>query len=278
MEMGTPWKWTRRFAVGLTVSVAAFSAFGALAPHIPMAPQWAPIAAGMLLACFYGNAQGLANCMAANGRLAWEKRANGNYWPAVFFFVCFAGFALLSMSGLHSAWEYVLAHAADEAALPADWLMKTLFVFVAFSEPAMNYGVQALKSLQKAEEREDEAEARNIAAEAEARRVEAEERRRGFHVASTTAAAAALAVGAIPAVQFPLEPVSHSAPASADAEAHIAHGWRGPRDQAKWELFKEAVRRGLSPMEIHEDTGIPTTTVYNWLKRVNGNGANSHAA
>jgi hypothetical protein len=277
MSVGNPWKWTRRFAVGLTVSVAAFSAFGALAPHIPMAKDWAPIAAGMLLACFYGNAQGLDNCMAANGRLAWERRGNGNYVPAIFFFGCFGGFALLSMSGLHSAWEYVRAHATDESALPADWLMKTLFVFVAFSEPAMNYGVQALKSLHKAEEREEEAEARRIAADAETRQREAEERRKGFHAVSTGVAAAALAA-AIPAADFPLEPISHSAPASADAEAHASHGWSGPRDQAKWELFKEAVRRGLSPMEIHEDTGIPTTTVYNWLKRVNGNGANSHAA
>jgi len=270
MSSGNPWKWTRRFAVGLTVSVAAFSAFGALAPHIPMAPTWAPIAAGMLLACFYGNAQGLANCMAANGRLAWERRESGNYWPARFFFACFVGFALLSMSGLHSAWEYVREHAAG-APLPDDLLMKTLFFFVAFSEPAMNYGVQALKSLQKAEDREDERENLNAATEREARLRDAEERRKAFHAVSTGAAAAALAM-AIPTVDFPIEPISHSAPASADIEAHLSHGWSGPRDQAKWELFKEAVRRGLSPMEIHEDTGIPTTTVYRWLARMNGNG------
>ena len=65
-----PWKWTRRFAVGLTISVALFSAWGALAPHIPMAEWAAPMAAGVLMAALYGNSQGLANCMAANARRA----------------------------------------------------------------------------------------------------------------------------------------------------------------------------------------------------------------
>jgi hypothetical protein len=45
-----PWSWTRRFAIGLTTSVAGFSAWGALAPHIPMASRAAPIAAGILMA------------------------------------------------------------------------------------------------------------------------------------------------------------------------------------------------------------------------------------
>jgi hypothetical protein len=133
-----PWKWTRRFAVGLTISVAAFSAWGALAPHIPIATTTAPMAAGVLMAALYGNSQGLTNCMAANARRAWE-RGRGYRVPAFFFAICFAGFALLSMSGLHSAWEYVKAH-ADGAPLPEDTLMRTLFWFVAFSEPAMNYG------------------------------------------------------------------------------------------------------------------------------------------
>jgi len=270
MEVGKPWKWTRRFAVGLTVSVAAFSAFGALAPHIPMAPQWAPIAAGMLLACFYGNAQGLANCMAANCRLAWEKRHDGNVWPAVFFGGCFVGFALLSMSGLHSAWEYVRDHSAG-APLPDDGLMKTLFFFVAFSEPAMNYGVQALKSLQKAEDKRDEKDYLDAAAEREARRRSAEENRKTFSVVSTGAAAAVLAA-ATPAADFPLEPVSHSAPASADSAAHVSHGWRGPRDQAKWDSVMALHQRHFSPAEIVSETGIPATTVYRWLARANGNG------
>lgn len=275
MEVGKPWKWTRRFAVGLTASVAAFSAFGALAPHIPMAYWVAPTVAGMLLAALYGNAQGLANCMAANCRLAWEKRDDGNFWPAVFFFGCFVGFALLSMSGLHSGWEYIQAH-SDGAPLPDDGLMKTLFLFVAFSEPAMNYGVQALKSLQKAEDKRDERALLDEAAEREARRREAEERRRAFGVVSTGAAAAVLAA-AVPAGEFPLEPVSHSAPASADVQAHASHGWRGPRDQAKWDAVMALHQRHYAPMEIVAETGIPATTVYRWLARANGNG-NASAA
>jgi hypothetical protein len=77
-----PWKWTRRFSVGLTVSVAAFSAWGALAPHIPTAQQWAPMASGRLLAALYGNPRGLANCMAANTRRAWEH-GSGHRLPAL---------------------------------------------------------------------------------------------------------------------------------------------------------------------------------------------------
>lgn len=266
MMNGNPWKWTRRFAVGLTISVAAFSAFGALAPHIPMAAWAAPTAAGMLLACFYGNAQGLANCMAANCRLAWERKDDGNFWPAVFFFGCFVGFALLSMSGLHSAWEYARA-SANDAPLPDDRLMKTLFFFVAFSEPAMNYGVQALKSLQRAEDRREELQVLDAAADRDARWRAAEERRKTFSMVSTGAAAAVIAA-AIPASEFPVDPISHSAPASADTEAHASHGWSGPRDQAKWDLFVAARRRGLTAMEIHDDTGIPTTTIYRWLARI----------
>ena len=50
-----PWTWTRRFAVGLTISVAAFSAWGALAPHIPMDDWAAPLAAGALMAAPSGS-------------------------------------------------------------------------------------------------------------------------------------------------------------------------------------------------------------------------------
>jgi hypothetical protein len=162
-----PWKWTRRFAVGLTISVAAFSAWGAVAPHIPMAAGAAPMAAGVLMAALYGNSQGLANCMAANARRAWE-RGRGYGLPAVFFTICFVGFALLSMAGLHSAWDYVKAN-ADGAPLPGDDLMRTLFWFVAFSEPAMNYGVEALKSLHKDDERAEEQETLEAAADREIR-------------------------------------------------------------------------------------------------------------
>ncbi len=264
-----PWQWTRRFAVGLTISVAAFSAWGALAPHIPMAAWAAPMAAGVLMAALYGNSQGLANCMAANARRAWE-RGRGYRLPGFFFAVCFVGFAVLSMSGLHSAWEFVKANAAG-APLPSNDLMRALFLFVAFSEPAMNYGVEALKGLHKAEEYAEERDALDAAADRELRQRDAEARRKGFFaVAAPTAAAVAFA--AAPAAQgaemaqreFPCEPASHVAAGSMAREAHRAHGWRGPRDEKRWEKFVAAHELGLSPPEIIRETGLPSTTIYRW--------------
>jgi hypothetical protein len=271
IESQIPWKWTRRFAVSLTISVAAFSAWGALAPHIPMASHGAPMAAGGLMAALYGNSQGLANCMAANARRAWAS-GSGFRLPTLFFTSCFVGFALLSMSGLHSAWEYVKAN-SDGAPLPDDGLMRALFFFVAFSEPAMNYGVEALKGLYKAEERADEREILAAAAERESRQRNAETRRRGFHtVAAPMAAMAMAAVSAAESAadaapgEFPLDPISRSASADPGAEAHDAHGWRGPRDNKRWERFVEGQRLGLSGAQIVRETGIPPTTIYRWRK------------
>lgn len=263
----TPWRWTRRFAVGLTISVAAFSAWGALAPHIPTPIGTAPMA-GVLMAALYGNAQGLANCMAANARRVWE-RGSGYRLPAAFFVTCFVGFALLSMAGLHSAWDYVKAN-ADGAPLPGDDLMRSLFWFVAFSEPAMNYGVEALKSLHKDEERAEEQETLEAAADREIRQRDAEARRKAFFAVAAPVTAVAVATAPamgtserlVPGFQF--EPVSHSAPERAATEAHPAHGWRGPRDQRRWERFMEGHELGLSPAEIIRETGIPSTTVYRW--------------
>lgn len=276
---GNPWKWTRRFAVGLSISVAGFSAFNFIAPFLPQrvgsgdgSIAIPDLLAAMLLAAIVGNAQGLANCMAANAR---RVGAAGHVTAGKWCWVFCVGFAAMSWFGLHNAWEMV-ASRANGYAFPDPLLMDMLFAFIAVSEPTMNWIVDLLKSLHKAEERETERELRNDAQERETRRIDAEERRKNFHVATTTAAAAALAM-AIPAAEFPIEPVSHSASASADMEAHASHGWSGPRDQAKWELFKEAARRGLTPMEIHEDTGIPTTTVYRWLARMNGSGKNAAA-
>jgi DNA invertase Pin-like site-specific DNA recombinase len=67
-----------------------------------------------------------------------------------------------------------------------------------------------------------------------------------------------------------LEPVSRTAPEAVAREAHGAHGWRGPRDEKRWERFMEARELGLSPAEIIRETGLPSTTVYRWaahLKR-----------
>lgn len=267
-----PWKWTRRFAIGLTVSVAAFSIWGALAPHIPM-PEWAPrLAAGALMAALYGNSQALANCMAANARRAWD-RGGGFQIPTLFFACCFVGFALMSMAGLHSAWEFVKAN-SHGAPLPDDGLMKALFWFVAFAEPAMNYGVEALKGFQRIQAREEERAWRDAAAEREERQREAEARRKAFAVVAAPMAAASIATVplaegvAAPFVDHPLDPVSRAGPAATAMEAHEAHGWRGPRDQKRWERFVTAHELGLAPAEIIRETGLPSTTVYRWRAKL----------
>lgn len=264
--MERPWKWTRRFAVGLSASVAAFTASNFIAPFMPQNVGDIPLPdllAGLLLAAIVGNAQGLANCMAANAR---RVGAAGHKIAGRWCWVSCAGFAAVSWFGLHNAWETVEASAAGYA-FPDPLLMDGLFAFIAISEPTMNWVVDLLKSLQKLEEREDEKAFRDDAAEREARQREAEERRKAFHAVSTGAAALALAT-AIPAGELPMDPVSHTSLASADAEAHQAHGWKGPRDPERWALFMEAHRRGMNASEIIAETGIPTTTVYRWLGRI----------
>jgi hypothetical protein len=271
----TPWKWTFRFGMVLSASVAAFAAWGALAPHIPM-PEWAPpLAAGALMAALYGNSQALANCMAANARRAWD-RGGGFQIPTLFFACCFVGFALMSMAGLHSAWDFVKAN-SHGAPLPDDGLMRLLFWFVAFAEPALNYGVEALKGLYRLEESEQERAWRDDAAKREERQREAEARRNALSVVAAPMAAAIATASVASAVEvsdaeFPLDRISHSGPAATAVEAHKAHGWRGPRDRARWERLVEAHEMGLSPAEIIRETGIPATTAYRWLQ-VLGDGA-----
>lgn len=271
--MSNPWAWTRFFTVGLTIFVAAFCAWGALAPHIRALASMAPLATGVLMAGLYGNAQGLANCMAANMRRAWVA-GDGYRAPAVFFFVCFIVFALTAMSGLHSAWAFARAHAGG-APLPDDQLMQWLFACIAFSEPAMNYGVEALKALQYQQQRAEEREALSDAADRDARRQEAEARRKALHVVAPMAVAT-VAAASMPAEaatlprqsppQFPLATAVHAAPANAMAEAHAARGWSGPRDPTKWQRFLEATELGMTPMAIVREVGIPSSTTYRWRR------------
>lgn len=147
----SPWKWTRLFAIGLSASVAAFSVFGFVAPFVPGNATWAGAA---LLAAICGNAQGLANCMAANARRAKAKGEGfeGTFQACV---ACFLGFGALSAFGLHNGWEAVKAEAGD-GHFPPDWVMTALFLFAAFSEPAMNWVVESIKALAGEPEREHE--------------------------------------------------------------------------------------------------------------------------
>ncbi len=103
--------------------------------------------------------------------------------------------------------------------------MRKLFWFVAFSEPAMNYGVEARKGLHRADERAEEREALDAGAERELRQRDAEARRKALF--AVAAPAAALAFATAPTAQgaemirreFPCAPVSHVAAGSAAAAA-----------------------------------------------------------
>lgn len=263
-----PCLWTRRFSIGLTCSVAGFAAWGALAPHIPAMREAAPLATGALMASFYGNAQGLANCSAANFRRAWAC-GDGFRAPALFFFACFVGLACVSTAGLHSAWAFAQANAGS-APLPDDRLMRPLFWFVAFCEPALNYGVEALKALHRSEQKAEDREALDDAANREIRRREAGSRH-GSHPFAAPAAAVAIAT-ATPtnAVAFAERqateiPAERHAPQDVVREAHVAHGWCGPRDPKQWQRVAEAFDLGMAPAEIIRTTGVAPTTGYRWL-------------
>jgi hypothetical protein len=220
----------------------------------------------MLLAAIVGNAQGLANCMAANAR---RVGAAGHSVAGKWCWAFCVGFAATSWFGLHNGWEMVQANAIGYA-FPDPLLMDALFAFIAMSEPTMNWIVDLLKSLHKTEERQDEKRVRDEAAEREMRQRDTEARRKAFR--AVAAPAAAVAVAAAPVANaadaasphFPFDPISRSAPADATVVAHRAHRWRGPRDQKRWERFMEAHELGLTPAEIIRDTGIPSTTVYRW--------------
>ncbi|MBX3430810.1 MAG: hypothetical protein KF779_14600 [Hyphomonadaceae bacterium] len=270
-----PWTWTRRFAVGLSASVAGFSAFNFITPFLPREAAGIPVAdllAGMLLAAIVGNAQGLANCSAANARrVGAAGRRGAEKWCWAF---CM-GFAATSWFGLHNAWEMVEANASGYA-FPDPLLMDVLFAFIAIAEPTTNWVVDLLKSLHEADARQQEHELREVAATREMRQRDADARRKVFHTVAAPMAAVAIAAAPLAntaeatQLDHPLDPVSHSAPQDAKTEGHRAHGWRGPRDQKRWERFVEADELGMAPTEIIKETGLPSTTVYRWKKLKDG--------
>src|SRR5262249_31387736 len=148
----------------------------------------------------------------------------------------------------HGAWAYTKAH-ADGAALASDSIIDVLLVFLAFAEPSMYFGARAIMDLHQREKRDEE---RQDLADATARSVQMQQaalRPQALRAAGP-AAAVALAVAPMNAVaelsrELPLDPTSHSAPADPNALSHTAHGWRGPRDQAKWKAFVEAMEAGM---------------------------------
>ncbi len=138
-------------------SVALFSVYGFVAPFMPVAPWTTQMVGGLLLAAICGNAQGLANCMAANARRA-KARGDGFQGTYAACVICFLGFGSISAFGLHNGWELVKASGGGHA-FPPDVIMAALFLFAAFSEPAMNWVVEAIKQLARIEQVETPARA-----------------------------------------------------------------------------------------------------------------------
>ncbi len=224
----------------------------------------------------------ISNAMAANAPVVISE---GKWLSGLICVGCFVGGGLISMNAMHLGWEVFKTLIDNRYTLPSDQQMNFAFLFVAFAKPGINWVIHAMEEIkwnrklaEEDKEREDRNRRADRLAESEGRvkrSQEAESRRRGIHVVPKVAMAAAAAAG-IPGIaaaespRFPVEETARSAPASADVEAHVAHGWKGPRDQAKWNLFKEAVRRGLDQKEISEATGIPTTTVHRWWHMMHG--------
>lgn len=274
--MGTEisWKWTDVFMRILTACAVGLCAVGFIAPaYSPESGtlNWmaALVGFGLSLACALCLL--LSNAMAANAAVFFS---HGKWLSGVGAGAVFIGGGLVSMNSMHTGWT-VFAELVKGYPLPSDAQMGWAFAYVAFVKPAVNWGIQSLKEIKRAEDAKERDRDEAERDRREARQQAAEERRRGFQVIPQATAAAALAMGATGAAAepFPLEPLSHAAPASADSQAHEAHGWKGPRDPAKWDALMGLIRQGWEPVDAFREVGVKPSTGYRWLSH-----ANSHAA
>jgi hypothetical protein len=279
MEFGISTKWTDIFMRALTGVAVGLCLVGFVVPaYDPESGRfdgWAAFA-GIGLSAGCALCLLISNAMAANAPICF---GGGKWFSGAICIAAFVGGGVVSMNAMHLGWEVFKALIAGRYTLPADEHMAFAFMFVAFAKPGINWVIHAMEEIKwsrkLAEENKDRAERERRAerlAESEGRvrrAQEAESRRKNFRAVSTTAMAATAAFGihgaaAAESPGFPLEESARTAPESADIQAHAAHGWKGPRDQAKWNLFKEAVRRGMTQKEIAEDLRLPTTTVHRW--------------
>lgn len=225
----------------------------------------------------------ISNAMAANAPVVISE---GKWLSGLICVGCFVGGGLISMNAMHLGWEVFKTVINQRYTLPSDQQMNFAFLFVAFAKPGINWVIHAMEEIKWNRKIAEEDKERGIRERREERlmesenrtrrNLEAESRRKQFRVASTTALAAAAVTG-IPASahaespRAPLVESAHVSAASADDEAHAAHGWKGPRDKVKWNLFQEAVRRGMTDQkEIAEAVGIPTTTAHRWWHAMHG--------
>lgn len=286
MESGISTKWTDIFMRALTGVAVLMCAVGFVAPAYNLesgAVDWLAVFVGVGLSAACALCLLISNAMAANAPVVFS---GGKWLSGLICVGCFIGGGLISMNAMHLGWEVFKTVINGRYTLPSDPQMNFAFLFVAFAKPGINWVIHAMEEIKwnrKVVEEDKEREERNRRADRlaesetrEKRRLEAESRRRGIHVVPKVAMAAVAASG-IPSMaaaespRFPMEDVAKVGAESADAEAHAAHGWKGPRDQEKWNLFKEAVRRGMTNQkEIAEAVGIPTTTAHRWYKMLTG--------
>lgn len=262
----------------LTGCAVALCAVGFVAPAYSYESEtinWVAALVGLGLSCACAVCLLLSNAMAANAAIFFS---HGKFVSCLGAGAVFVGGGLVSMNSMHTGWT-VFAQLVEGYPLPSDQQMGWAFAYVAFVKPAVNWGIQSLKEIKRAEdalERDREAEER----ERRERRMEAaDERRKGFQVVPQAAAAAAIAMGATGAAAeaFPLEPVSHTAPASADSQAHESHGWKGPRDQTKWDALMKLIGSGWEPVDAFREVGVKPSTGYRWLSHANANGKTAAA-
>lgn len=275
MEFGISTKWTDIFMRALTGVAVLMCAVGFVAPAYSVesgAVDWMAVMVGIGLSAACALCLLISNSMAANAPVV---IAEGKWLSGIICIVCFVGGGLISMNAMHLGWEVFKTIIAGRYTLPSDPQMNFAFLFVAFAKPGINWVIHAMEEIKRNRRLAEEDKERKIAADRE-RNLDVAARRRGIHVVPKAAMAVA-AVGGISAPaaaespRFPVEESPKVGSASADAEAHAAHGWRGPRDKEKWHLFQEAVRRGMTNQkEIAEAVGIPTTTAHRWWTMIHG--------
>lgn len=136
--------WTMRFAVSLSAIIALFGTWGWLTHYGLLPRELAMIAGGALMAGVCLVAQGVCNNMAVEARRA---RAAGLKWSFRAAALVALGFGAVSAMGLHHGWQIAVAVAPSAGVIaPPDWLMTSLFVFIAFGEPVSFWIVEAVKS------------------------------------------------------------------------------------------------------------------------------------
>lgn len=275
----------------LTGVAVLMCAVGFVAPAYNLesgAVDWLAVFVGIGLSAACALCLLISNAMAANAPVVISE---GKLLSGLICVGCFVGGGLISMNAMHLGWEVFKTVIDGRYTLPSDQQMNFAFLFVAFAKPGINWVIHAMEEIKWNRKVAEEDKERGIRERREERLMESEsrekrnreaaERRNQMHVIPKAAMAVAAVTG-IPAAanaespRAPFVESAHVSSASADDEAHAAHGWKGPRDQEKFQVFKECLRRGMTNQkEIAEAVGIPTTTAHRWFRMMNPEAANA---